>query len=165
MITKNMTKTKKLVIAAFFAAITLVATMIKLPLPMANGYVNLGDCMVLLCGWLLGPAYGFGAAGLGSALTDIIYGYAVYMPATFIIKGLMALLTYYISRLITKKIISRILSAFVAEVIMVLGYYMYEALIFGFSAAAVSIPGNTLQGIFGIIMGLLLINVLKKIKQ
>ena len=81
--------------AALFASLVCVATMIvKIPSPM-KGYLNLGDCVVLLCGWLLSPLYGFLAAGLGSALADLFSGYIIYAPATFIIKGGMALIAYY----------------------------------------------------------------------
>ncbi len=49
------TKTKKLVTAALFAALACVATMIiKFPSPL-KGYLNIGDCIVLLCGWMLSP--------------------------------------------------------------------------------------------------------------
>ena len=106
------TKTKKIVIAALFAALTCVATMIiKIPSPL-KGYINLGDCMVLLAGWMLSPFYGFLAAGLGSALADVFSGYFTYAPATFIIKGLMALIAFFLYKLLHNKIgnlISRIL--------------------------------------------------------
>ena len=85
-------KTKQIVTAALFAALACVATMvIKIPSPM-DGYLNLGDCVVLAAGWLLAPGYGFLAAGLGSGLADLFSGYAAYAPATFVIKGLMALI-------------------------------------------------------------------------
>ena len=86
--------TKNLVFAALLAAVTCVATLvIHIPSPL-NGYINLGDCFVLLSGWLLGPVYGFLAAGIGSGLADLFLGYAVYAPATFVIKGLVALAAY-----------------------------------------------------------------------
>lgn len=82
---------KKLVLAAMFAALSSVATMvIQIPSPM-SGYVNLGDCFVLLGGVVLGPVWGFLAGGVGSMLADVILGYAHYAPGTFLIKGLMAL--------------------------------------------------------------------------
>ena len=63
--------TQKIVIAALLAALTCVATMIiKIPSPL-KGYLNLGDCIVLLAGWMLSPVHGFLAAGLGSALADV----------------------------------------------------------------------------------------------
>ena len=50
-------KTKKLVMAALLAALTCVTTMIiTVPSPL-KGYLNLGDSIVLLSGWLLSPAY------------------------------------------------------------------------------------------------------------
>lgn len=76
-----MKKTLKLVRAAMFCALSCVATMvIRIPSPM-NGYVNLGDCFVLLGGWILGPYYGFLAGGVGSALADFLLGYGHYVPA------------------------------------------------------------------------------------
>lgn len=46
-----------------------------------QGYVNLGDCAVLMSAWVLGPLYGGAAAGIGSALADLLSGYAHYVPA------------------------------------------------------------------------------------
>ena len=57
-------KVRKLVLSALMAALVYVATsIIQIPSPV-NGYVNLGDCFVLLSGWLLGPWYGAAAAGI-----------------------------------------------------------------------------------------------------
>ena len=65
-------KTRKIVMTAMFAALCCVATMIiKIPSPL-KGYLNLGDCIVLLSGFMLSPLYGFLAAGIGSALADAI---------------------------------------------------------------------------------------------
>ena len=62
---------KKLVVASMLAAMTCVATMlIQIPLS-ANGYVNMGDAVVLFSAYLLGPVYGGAAAGIGSMFADI----------------------------------------------------------------------------------------------
>ena len=104
-------KLRKLVLAALFAALCTVMTMvIQVPSPM-QGYVNLGDCAVLLSAWVLGPWYG-GAA---------------------------------------------------AEIIMVLGYFGYASLWLGKGlAAAASIPGNLVQGVFGIAAGVAVYAVLDR---
>ena len=95
----NNTKVKKLVFAALFAALACAATFIHIPVPpMTNGYVNLGDCFVLLAGFCLGPVYGGLAGGIGSALTDLLGGYFHYVPATLIIKFLMALAAALIAK-------------------------------------------------------------------
>lgn len=162
------TKTKKLVTAALFAALACVATMIiKFPSPL-KGYLNIGDCVVLLCGWMLSPVYGFVAAGLGSGLADLLSGYLVYAPATFIIKGLMALIACYTFKLIHKSLghnlPARIVSGILAEIIMVLGYYVFEGFMYGFIASAVNIPANAIQGIVGLILGTILIKAFEKSK-
>lgn len=161
------TKTKKIVIAALIAALACIATMIiKIPSPL-KGYINLGDCVVLTAGWMLSPAYAFLAAGLGSAFADIFSGYATYAPATFVIKGLMALIAFYGFKLLYKKLgnmPSRIISGVLAEMVMVLGYFVFEGFLYGFAPSMVNIPPNTIQGIAGLIIGIMIIKALEKSK-
>ena len=162
----NDKRIKNLVISSVFIALTCIATMvIQIPSPM-SGYVNLGDCMVLLSGWLLGPWYGACAAGIGSALADILTGYTYYAPATFLIKATMALVAGYILQKTHKKsasIIPQLTSAVLAEIIMVAGYFFYAAILLGNGfAAASSIPGNIMQGVFGTAAAVLLAQCLEK---
>lgn len=149
------------------AALTCVATMvIKIPSPL-NGYINLGDCIVLLSGWLLSPVYGFLAAGLGSALADLFSGYAAYAPATFLIKGLMALIACGGVKLFQKRVdkqFSRIISGVTAELFMIAGYWLFEGFLYGFISSAVNIPANGLQGLAGLILGIVLIHIFEKHK-
>ena len=117
------TSIRKMVFAALMAALVCVATMIvEIPSP-TNGYVNLGDCFVLLAGWLLGPWYGAAAAGIGSMLTDLFMGYAYYAPGTLIIKGLMGFLAGTIYRALRKVAPKAAMpvSGIAAEAVMVLG--------------------------------------------
>ncbi|MBQ2848674.1 MAG: ECF transporter S component [Clostridia bacterium] len=161
-------KIQILVTAALFAAIICVATfVVKIPSPATNGYFNLGDCFVILSGMLLGPVYGALAAGLGSALADILSGYAQYAPATFIIKALMALSVYFVIKAFKGKapIASKLCSGFMAETIMVLGYFGYEAIILDYGiAAAGSIFSNVMQGTVGIIAALAVSSAISKSK-
>lgn len=153
-------KTKNLVIAALLAALTCMATMIiKIPSPL-KGYMNLGDCVVLLSGWILPPFYSFFAAGLGSCLADVFSGYTIYAPATFIIKGLMAICVHFIF----KTTHQRIISGFLAECIMVFGYYIFEGVLYGFIPSLANMPANIAQGVAGLVLGLILIKTFEKLK-
>ena len=158
-------KVKKLVFSALLAAVVCVATMIiEIPSP-ANGYVNLGDCFVLLCGWLLGPWYGAAAAGIGSMFADIFAGYLYYAPATLIIKGLMGLVAAVLYRKAASKA-ALIVSGVVAEIIMVAGYFCFAAwfLGYGVAGAALSVPGNLVQGAVGLVAGMVLMQIFKRTK-
>ena len=160
-------KTKKLVTAALMAALCCVATLlITIPSPL-KGYLNLGDSLVLLSAWILSPAYGFLAAGLGSALADLISGYAIYAPATFLIKGLMAVIAHKGFQLLRKRfspLPSRILSGAAAEVTMVLGYFVFEGFLYGFLPSAVNIPANSVQAVVGLCLATALIKTLEQSK-
>ena len=160
-------KTQSIVISAMFASLICVATMIiKIPSPL-NGYINLGDAIVLLSAWLLPMGHGAAAAGIGSALADVFSGYSVYAPATFVIKCIMALTAYGVRARLRKKhgeVPSLLLGGVLAELVMILGYYVFEGFLYGFVSSLVNIPANGVQGIAGIVIGLLLLSVFRKKK-
>ena len=158
----------KLILAALFAALTCVATsVIHVPIPATNGYINLGDGMVLLGAFLLGPVYGAAAGGLGSMLADLLLGYAAYAPGTLIIKAGVALIAALIFNRFGRnakgstKLISMIVGAVLAEAFMVLGYFAYESTLLGYGlAAAASIGPNCIQGLGGLVVSVLVYHAL-----
>lgn len=167
---KTKFNTKTIVIGALFAALCCVSTMaIQIPTP-TNGYVHMGDCLVLLSGYLLGPILGGLSAGIGSALADLLTGYGHYVPGTFVIKFLVAFiagLVNIILRKVVKKnnIVPLAVSSLAGEAIMVIGYYFYASLLLGkgLVAALSSIPGNIIQGLFGVVTSLLIMLALYKV--
>ena len=153
----------KLTMAAVMTALVFVATyIIRIPMPATGGYVNLGDCMVLLSGFLLGPAWGFAAGGIGSMLTDLIAGYGAYVPGTLIIKGLMALCAALVLKTLRNKTkLAALAGGIVGELIMVFGYFAFESIFLGLGmGAAGSIPGNCAQAAAGLVAGVLVYHAL-----
>ena len=153
---------KNLVMSAVFAALICCATaFLSFPLP-GSGYANLGDTLIAVCAFFVGPVWGFAAAGLGSMLSDIILCYTVYAPATFIIKGAMALVYILIFRRFakTKACIPMALTAStVAEALMVAGYFAFECILYSPSSALPNIFGNLMQGVVGIVFSTILVCV------
>lgn len=144
-------KTGKLVICSMFTAFIFVLTVtvqIKLS---PNGYVNLGDCLVILGGVIMGQWYGAFSGAVGSCLADLSTGYVIYAPATFIIKGLMGFVAGFLYKKTKNKKNMFCLVAFIAEIIMILGYFMFEMIIYRTEVAVLSMPGNLMQAGFGIL--------------
>lgn len=155
---------KKLILAALFVALSCVATMsIRIPTPGTGGYIHPGDAIVILSGVILGPVWGFLAGGIGSALSDLIGGYFVYVPITFMIKGLVALAAGLLYQKVGKTQKSRyaaVVLGGVADIILVAGgYFVCEYFIYGAGAAA-SIPANIIQGIGGLVISCILYPIL-----
>ncbi len=181
---KKSKDTKFIVAAAMLAALTCIATMIiKIPTP-TFGYIHLGDGFVLLCGILLGPLYGALSAGIGSMFADLFSGYAAFVPATFVIKAVTALIASVLFRLLRKLFASAsgeyagvLIAGVTGEAFMVIGYFVYEiflamiaagqftntAFAAGVSSSATGIPFNIVQGFAGIVITVLLLPLLKKI--
>ena len=155
---------KKLILAALFAALSCVATMsIRIPTPGTGGYIHPGDAIVILSGVILGPVWGFLAGGIGSALSDLIGGYFIYVPITFVIKSLVALAAGLLYQKVGKNQKSRYIAVIlggVADIILVAGgYFVCEFFIYGAGAAA-SIPANIIQGVGGLVISCILYPIL-----
>ena len=82
--------TKKIVLTALLAALTVVGSALRIPVPSVVGTsaFHLGNILCALSGILLGPWFGGLAAGLGSAIYDIMNpAYISECWITFLMKG------------------------------------------------------------------------------
>lgn len=132
--------------SALFCAIIFAVTayMPRIPLAGQGGYIHLGDAFVYLAGAMLPLPFSVMAAGLGGALADLLTGYAVWAPASFVIKALAAFC--FTSR--TKKILCKrnFIAQGLAAVITIAGYYLFEAIISNnFAAPLASVLPNLAQ--------------------
>lgn len=147
--------TQNIVLYALFIAMTVVMTLIiRIPIPFAQGYVNIGDSILLLSGMLLGPAGGFWIGGIGSALADLFTGYSFYAPITFLVKGIEGLLCGWIFLKMNRT--KPIMSALIAGIWMAIGYVLGDWILFGLAAGIAAFPMNLMQGIVGAILATLL---------
>lgn len=163
---------RKIVLTAMFAALTCVATMVITLRSPLGGYFNLGDCVVLLGAFILGPFYGLLAGGIGSALADILAAFPIYAPATLLIKAGMALAAGSIYAAFVKKsshfgihLTGVILGGIAAELIMVLGYFCYELPMYGFeTCVGTALTTNLPQAAVGLVAGTALYTLLERTK-
>jgi uncharacterized membrane protein len=144
------------------AAIMLLTTLVSLPIPGGIGYVNLGDAGVLLAGMLLGGGWGALCAGAASALSDILLGYGVYAPVTFLIKGAVALVAGLLFAKTDKKI--RYAALYLAALLVPVGYFLYETMLYGAASALPNIVFNTVQCIVGAVVATVLGAIILKTK-
>lgn len=149
-------KIKKITLSGLLATLTFIMTR-YFSIPTAiTGNINIGDSIVLLCGLILGPLYGGLAAASGSAFADLVSPYAIYTPATFIIKGLVAVTV----AVLFKKFknlnlkLNLLISSAIAEIIMILGYFLFEAFVleFGVLVASYQLINNAVQAVASILI-------------
>jgi uncharacterized membrane protein len=168
----NSKKTKKIVFCALMTSLTTAATMV-IHIPSAfHGYIHLGDGMVLLSSLLLGPLLGAAAGGIGSMLADLLSGYAFYAPATLIIKALAAFLAGSLYQKFIKKnqgasfkLLPFLSAGIVCSIVVTGGYFLFELIVYGPSAAIVNIPLNAVQNIFSLVVAGSLLPVLLRIDE
>ena len=132
------------------------------PVPVTGGYVHLGDGAIFLSVLLLGPL-GIPAAAVGSMLSDLIGGYMVYVLPTFLIKGLVALVAWKLCR--KDQPLLALLSFLLAEAVMVLGYFLLEWALYGVASAAAAIGPNVVQGIAGVLIGMLCLLITPRLER
>lgn len=155
-------KVKVLTYMALMMALAMVGTMvIRIPIPATQGYVHFGDTILILSVLILGKRNGAIAGAAGQALADLLGGYAIFVPITFIAKLLMGLLIgIAIEKMLEYKkekqsryIATGILFAVLSCGAMVASYYIAEAVMYGsFVVPLVEIPANIVQFSVGAVL-------------
>ncbi|WP_434731027.1 ECF transporter S component [Thermogladius sp. KZ2Tp1] len=73
--------------AVVFTVLVYVATVaLQIYQPVTGGYFNLGESMIYLAALTSSPIVAAVAGGVGASLADLTTGYAIFAPATFVIK-------------------------------------------------------------------------------
>ena len=156
-------KIKILVTAGVLAAVIILLTaVVSIPMPGGLGYINLGDAGVLLAATILGGPWGALCAGLGSGISDLILGWGIYAPATFVIKGGMALLCWFLLKRFPKKL--SIVAYLVAALLVPLGYFLFEWVLYGYAAAIPNVLFNLMQCVIGALVAQAVAAILVKAK-
>lgn len=147
---KQNNHTKELVINALFIALTFVVTMfinIRLPIVGNGGLIHLGNIPLFLAAFLFGKRTGAIAGGFGMGLFDLVSGWTLWAPFTFVIVGVMGLVSGLIaenSKL--NKVATYTIAVIIACLIKIVGYYFAEVILYhNWISPLGSIPGNIIQ--------------------
>lgn len=173
---KNQTPTEryhslalKIALAAIFAALTAVATILfVIPIPATSGYFNLGETIIYIAALLFGPFVG-AIAGAGASLSDIYLGYGVFAPGTLVIKGIegaiVGILFIKLQKYIKSSTVCAIIAVVAGGLEMVLGYFLYEQIVLGypFYTALAEVPGNIIQMVVGLIVAVPVMHAVRRI--
>lgn len=164
-------KTRQLVTTALMISLIVLGTLLfRLPIPMTQGYIHLGDTMICLGVILLGKRNASIAAGIGSAMADLLGGYSYWAPWSLVIKFAMA---FTAGLIIEKRTISRsdsesrsllyITALTAGGLVMCAGYLVAERLMYGnWAAAFIALPWNFGQFTAGIVFSLLISHAMPK---
>lgn len=165
---KNFFTTKKIAFLALFTALIMVTTLfVQIPNPVA-GYTNLGDTFIFIGSALFGPFFALISGAIGSALADVLLGFASYAPFTFVVKGLEGFLSGILIKAFMKiklnKHVAVIFSFIIAAIEMVFGYFLTNTVLYDVSAGVSSIVSDCFQGGLSVIIAYILTFALSKIK-
>ena len=147
-------KTKLIVLNGIMIALVCITTMvIQIPIPMTEGYVNIGDSIIFVASILF-----------GSALAYILTGYSHWALFTLLIKGFEG----YVVGIIVRKntnLVKNILATLLGVLIMVSGYLLAGTFLQGsFIISLGSVPSNTIQGIVSMVIGIPIASYLLTVK-
>lgn len=133
-------------LTALIAALT---AYVHIALP--AGYLNPGDSANALAGAVLGY-YAAIPAALGSGIADLLAGYPIYAPFTFVIKGFVGL-TAGIAISKRRGYLRAFMWLLAGAAAIIGGYFLVDYALYRAGAFA-SIWGNALQGALFIVSGL-----------
>lgn len=144
---------KTLCLSGLFTALVFVFTAF-FHVPSHTGYTHIGDAFVYLAACLLPLPYALFVGAVGAALADLLTGFALWVPASLVIKGLSVLFFSRKGRIVC---LPNILALLASSLVCIGGYYLYEAIITdNFMAPAAGIPGYLTQSILSSLLFLIL---------
>lgn len=169
--------TKKLVLCALMTAIVFLITFapfLQIPSPISQGYYNIGDTAIMIAAILLGRRFGFVAGAFGSALADLAHGSFIFVPITFIVKGIEGYIIGAIARGKSEDSsepsnLRKIIASVAGALEMVLGYFVFELVFVRMIDKSLSVitvvtdlPGNLIQGGLSAVLAFIFLTVLYK---
>jgi len=147
-------------IAVLTAVITVFTLLVRIPFAPTRGYITLADVGVYFAAFSLGPVVGGIAGGIGTGLADAISGYPQWMILSFFIHGLQGIVAGVVGRKGTFK--NMLMGTVAGLIVMVAGYFLASAVLYGIGAAAAEVPGNIFQNVAGGIVGIPLVFAVRK---
>lgn len=143
------------------ATVAVTTFAVQIPIPATKGYLNFGDIMIFVSALTFGPVVGGFAGGVGSAISDVLGGYAYYAPYTLAIKGVEGVIAGLISNRISYR--RDVLAVIIAGAEMITGYFLAEffPLQYGWTAVG-EVPINILQIVAGGLAGLPIALIIRK---
>ena len=151
--------TSALVLTAVLIALATLFTMYtKIPVPGIRGYFNVGDVVIMTSALLLGRKYGAYIGAIGPALADLFLGYAVFVPITFVVKGIEG---YLVGTVYNHKA-SALVATIVGGIVIVAGYFIAEYFVFDPGVAIAGIVTNTIKAVMSVIISMILYAILRK---
>ncbi len=161
-------------LTALMIALTFIAGSV-IKIPTLNGFMQPGDCMILLGAVLLGKKRGALSAAIGMGLIDATSGYLIWAPFSFVIQGAMGLVAGIILERFERKTYKvYLLSFIVAGFVSLGGYFVANAIMGGVIMGVVHgflpsifyaiahVPGDSSEIILGIIIALILAPIVNK---
>lgn len=145
-----------------FTVVVLVITMfVRIPLP-SGGYFNFGDVAVVFAGLMLGRFGGAIVGGVGSALADILGGFAIFSPLTLLAKGLEGLFSGFAKN--KTGVVFWILPG-IGVLSMVAVYFVGEIFMpsIKLQGAILELLPNTIQAVGGYAGGVLLFKIYSRV--
>lgn len=162
-------KTIDLIMTAMLIALVFLATFIniKLPITANGGLVHLGTAMLFIAAFLFGPKKATLAGALGMGLFDMVGGWLLWAPITFVARGLQGMIVGKIAWAKGRNgnsMAMNVTAAIVSMPIMIAVYYIGEVILYGnWIAPLASIPGDVIQNVLGIIIAIPVCAALKKV--
>jgi uncharacterized membrane protein len=149
------TGAKQVALGGLLAACVTAATLLSIPLPGFRLYFNMGEGIIYTIALTKGPFYAAAAGSIGASLADLILGYPLWAPFTFVIKGLEGFLVGSLRK-------NRLLALAVGMSVMIAGYTTLAGVLYGWKAAPVEFITDVLQTGIGAGVALLLTKALDR---
>lgn len=172
--TQRKLNSRDIIFVGIFAALCVIATTVKIPLP-TGGMVHLGTACLFTIAILFGGVYAGLSGAIGSAFFDLMMGFSPYTVWSFVIKGGAGLIAGVIAKglwpdqsfnrnsLTSSWLLKAVLGCVLAAVWTLGGYFVAWWQVTGSQSIAIAnLPSSLITSGVGMIVALFLAARLRK---
>lgn len=163
-------KTRDVAFTGLLIALVFVSTRfinVRLPIASNGGLVHLGNVMLFTAAIVFGGKKGAIAGAFGMGIFDILSGWPLWAPFTFVIRGVMGLIVgkaAYANGKNGENVTYNVIGILISSVWMIGGYYLTEVILYhNWITPVGSIVGNVAQLGVGLALGIPLSAILKRV--
>ncbi|MBO2717812.1 ECF transporter S component [Lactiplantibacillus plantarum] len=140
--------TRTIAILGMLIALNVVISIFfHIPIPMTHGYINLCDAGIFIAALIFGWRGGVIVGGASGLLLDLLLGYPQYMFFSLLVHGLEGGIAGYLGA--SKSHGRQIAAMITAVVVMVVGYFLSDSLLYTMGTGLVGVPTNLVQAVVG----------------
>ncbi len=139
--------TRELARTAILTAIVFVSMYVT-KIEVVKSVMHIGSLAIVVISLTFSRKEAVFASAIGASIFDLVSGFVIFIPFTFVARGLLSLIVSYVKE---KSLVMQLIAAFVGGVLTILIYYVANLILYSNKEALIAVLPDVVQLGLGIV--------------